>query len=78
MELNQKLHKSMPRRCWIKGIYTREKYLITWALKREEGICSKGVYFREITVIFFMRETTYKVILSMLSSPSAINHVQQH
>ena len=25
-------------------------YLRTWGLKREEGICSRGVYFLELTV----------------------------
>ena len=49
-ELNQKLTKSMPRRHSIRGVYTREKYRKTLGLKRGEGVCSKGAYFREPTV----------------------------
>ena len=37
MELNQKVTKSIPRRCSI------EKR--TWKLKKGEGICSKGGLF---------------------------------
>ena len=45
-ELNQKLAKSMPRRCSIRAIYTREKHLCTnLGVKEEGGHLLKGVVF---------------------------------
>ena len=50
-ELNQKLTKSMPRRCSIRAVYTREKHLCTnLGVKEEGGHLLKGSYFQEITV----------------------------
>ena len=66
----------MPRRRLLWDIYTRKKY--TYArnrgLKRGEGIYSKGVYFRELTVLLlitcscamYVREFVNTLIVAML------------
>ena len=55
-ELNQMLTKSMPRRRSIRGIYTRENTLCkNLGVKEGEGVCSKGVYFRELVVYMIIR-----------------------
>ena len=47
----QKLTKSIVGRRSIQGVYTRENiYARIWVLKREEGVCSKGAYFRELAI----------------------------
>ena len=50
MKVNQKLTKSMPRSEDIHyGTFTREKCK-KLRVKQGEGICLKGVYFRELCV----------------------------
>ena len=45
-ELNQKLAKSMPRRCSIRAVYTREKHLcLNLGVKEEGGHLLEGVIF---------------------------------
>ena len=47
----QKLTKNIVRSRSIQGICMRGKtYARIWGLKREEGVCSKGPCFRELTV----------------------------
>ena len=51
MELNQKLTKACREDAQY-GAFTcgKNTYVRTWGLKRGEGVCSKGAYFRELTV----------------------------
>ena len=52
-KLNQKLTKADTSY----GTFTRRKktYVITWGLKRGEGVYSKGAYFRELMVFAFVK-----------------------
>ena len=49
MELNQKLTKKMFNAGCLRG-GNIPTYVRTWRLKWGEGVCSKGTYFRELTV----------------------------
>ena len=53
MELSQKLTKSMPRRHLI-WVVTK----CIWRLKSAEGVCLKGTYFRERTVLVLCPDPT--------------------
>ena len=55
MELNQKLTKHS-QKTLDTGHLHREKYLCkNLEVKEGEGVCSKGAYFQELTVIWFTR-----------------------
>ena len=49
--LNQKLTKAHPEGARY-GEFTHRKntYVRTWGVEEAEGVCSKGVYFQELTV----------------------------
>ena len=48
----KRLTKSLPKKRSIRDVYTREKYQCENLMVKEggEGVCSKGEYFRELTV----------------------------
>ena len=50
--LNQKLTKTHPEGArYAQGIYAQEEYLCkNLGVEEAEGVCSKGVYFQELTV----------------------------
>ena len=50
-ELNQKLTKAFPEDAQYRAFTLgKNTYIRTWGLKRGEGVCLKGAYFRELTV----------------------------
>ena len=51
--LNQKLTKYFQKTLDARRLHGgKNTYVRTWGLKRGEGVCSKGVYFRELTVSY--------------------------
>ena len=61
--LNQKLTKAYPEDTRY-GAFTRGKstYVRTWGLKRGEGVCSKGEYFRKLMVHAYMHTCIHAYI----------------
>ena len=60
--LGTRLTTSMPRKRSLRSVYTKEKYLCNkLGLKRGEGNCSKGAYFRELTVYIYQRNSVVKL-----------------
>ena len=71
-ELNQKLTKSMPRRCSIRAIYTKEKYLCTNLEVKEEGghLLERGPIFWGIYTISVLHEqSTHHISLNNQGRP---------